>query len=185
MGGWVGWVLCWDSVGRAVDIPTQRYSTYPHTKSLYNTMSSPPTNDRIRIRTARHTPFSPPSPNSHPPYPPYLPTLPRSHPTLLPRQLYSNNSTRPSTISTAPRSLSHPRHTLTPPNQTHSHTSNQPIYPTIHTPHIIVPSKPSPLLPLYAHSAAKTRIIPSKAHMSLGRFYCVLTIEYKSKTSNI
>ena len=58
---------------------------YPHsatplipTQSPYNTMSSQPTHDRIR--TARHTPFSPPGPNSHPPY----------HPTPLPRQLYSN-----------------------------------------------------------------------------------------------
>ena len=33
--GWGGWdwewgVWCWDSVGRAVDVPIQRYSTYPH-----------------------------------------------------------------------------------------------------------------------------------------------------------
>ena len=28
--GGVGCVWCWDSVGRAVDVPTRRYSTYPH-----------------------------------------------------------------------------------------------------------------------------------------------------------
>ena len=77
------------------------------------------------------------------------------------------------------------KHTLSPPYQTHSHTSTQLIYPIIHTPHIIVPSKPSPLLPLYAHSAAKTRISPSEAHMALGRFCCALTIGCKCKTSNI
>ena len=79
------------------------------------------------------------------------------------------------------------RHTLLPPNQTHSnsHTSTQLIYPTIPTPHSIVPSKPSPLLPLYAQSATKTRISPSNAHMSLGRFCCALPTGYKRKTSNI
>ena len=46
-------------------------------------------------------------------------------------------------------------------------------------------SKPSSLLPIYAHSTAKTHISPSKAHMSLERFCCALTIEYKCKTSNI
>ena len=58
---------------------------YPHsatplipTQSPYNTMSSPPTH--YRIRTARHTPFSPPSPNLHSPYPPNIPCL---HPTQL------------------------------------------------------------------------------------------------------
>ena len=129
---------------------------YPHaaiplipTKSPYNTKSFPPTHDRIC--TARHTPLSPPSPNSHPPY------LPCLHPT----QLYSRaNSTptnlnRPSTISTALCILSHPSHTLPPPNQTHSHTSTKPIYPTIPTPHINVHSKPSPLPPLYAQPCRK------------------------------
>ena len=142
-------------------------------------MSFPPTHDRIR--TARHTPFSPPSPNAHPPY------LPCLHPTKLHSRANSTptNSTRPATVSTALRTLSHPRHTLHPPNQTHSHTPTQPIYPTIHTPHIIVPSKPSSLLPVYARPAAKTRISPSKAHMSLRRFCYALTIEYKYKTSNI
>ena len=182
VGVGVGWVGGWGVSGAG--IVSGELWIYPHnaiqlitTQSPYNTMSSPPTHDRIR--TARHTPFSPPSPVSHPPYPPCL----------RPTQLHScanstpTNSTRPSTISTALRTL--PRHTIPPPNKTHSHTSTQPIYPTIHTPHIIIPSKPSPLIPLYAHSAASTRISPSKAHMSLWRFCCDLTIEYKCKTSNI
>ena len=37
---------------------------------------------------------------------------------------------------------------------------------------------------IYA-SRAKTLISPSKAHMSVWRFCCVLIIEYKCKTSNI
>ena len=160
---------------------------YTHTALLHLSSPNPhttpclPHHSHDRIRTARHIPFSLPSPNSHPPY------LPCLHPTQLHSRANSTttNSTRPSTISTALRTLSHPQTHPTPPNQTHSHTSTQPLYPTIHTPHIIVPSKSSPLLSLYAHSAAKTRISPSKAHMSLGRFCCALTIEYKRKTSNI
>ena len=182
--GWGGWdwewgVWCWDSVGRAVDVPTQRYSTYPH-------LSPPnPIQHQIfptypdRIRTARHTPLSPPSRNSHPQYLPYI------HPT----QLHSrSNSTPTNPIRPYPLSSVHyptPRYTLPPPNQTPSHTSTQPICPTIATPQIIAPSKPSPLLPLYAHPAATTLISPSKAHMSLWRFSCALTIEYKCRTSNI
>ena len=94
-----------------------------------------------RIRTARHTPLSPPSPNPHPQYLPYI------HPT----QLHSRPKSTPTNpIRPYPQSSVHyptPSHTLPPPNQTHSHTSTQPIYPTIATPQIITPSKPSPLLP--------------------------------------
>ena len=153
-------------------IPTQ----FPH-----NTKSSP-TYPWPHTHLSPH-PLSIPRPNSHPTYLPYI------HPT----QLYSRanstptNPTRPPTISTTFRTLSHPRRTLAPANQTPSHTSAQPIYPTIPTPHSIVPAKLSLLLPLYAQYAAKTRISPtcSNAHMSLGRFCCALTIEYKCKPSNI
>ena len=41
LGGAV-YVWCWDSIGKAVDVQTQRYSTIP-TQSPYNTKSSPPT----------------------------------------------------------------------------------------------------------------------------------------------
>ena len=68
-------VWYWDSVGKAVDVPTQRYSTYPHPIPIQHQVF--PT---YRIRTARQTPFSPPSTNSHPSYLPYI------HPI----QLYSN-----------------------------------------------------------------------------------------------
>ena len=112
-------------------------------------------------RTAHHIPLSPPSPNSHLTYLPYI------HPTQIHSRANSTptNPTRPLTIYTFFRILSHHRHTI-PYNQTHSLTSTQPIYPTIPTPHIIVPSKPSPLLLLYAHPATKTLISPNKAHMS-------------------
>ena len=53
--GWVGlgvWgggldgavcVWCWDSVGKAVDVPTQRYSTYPHPIPIQHQGSPDPT----------------------------------------------------------------------------------------------------------------------------------------------
>ena len=133
------------------------------------------------IYRIRQTPLSPSSTNSNPPYIPYI----------RPTQLYSNQPdptpTRPDPTRPDPRPYHYPtnRHTLPPPNQTHSHTSIRPSYPTTPTPYIIVPSKPSPLLPLYAHPAATTLISPSKAHMSYGRFCCALTIEYKCKTLHI
>ena len=110
---------------------------YPHsdtpripTQSQYNTK-------------ARQTPLSPPNTNSHPPYLHYI------HPTQHHSRVNSTptNPTRPSTISKTLRTLSTNRHTLLPPNQTHSHTSTRPSYPTIPTPNIIVPSKPSPSYP--------------------------------------
>ena len=52
---WEWGVWCWDSVGRAVDVPTQRYSTYPHPIPI-NTKSSP------RIPTA-YAPLA--TPHSH------------------------------------------------------------------------------------------------------------------------
>ena len=167
-------VWCWDSVGKAVDVPTERYSTYSHPIPIQHQVC--PT---YRIRTARQTPLSPPSANSHLPYLPYI------HPTQLHSRVNSTptNPTRPY----QKRSVHYPtnRHTLPPPKQIHSYTSTRPNYPTIPTPYIIVRSKPSPLLPLYDHPAAKTLISPSKAHMSLGRFCYALTIEYKCKTSHI
>ena len=166
-GHWVWGVWCWDSIGRAVDVPTHRYSTYPH-------LSPPnPIQHQVfptypdRIRTARHTPLSLPSPNSHSQY------LPYSHPT----QLHSrSNSTPTNTIRPFPQSSVHyptPRHTLPPPNQIQSHTSTQQICPTIATPQIIAPSKPSPLLPLYAYLAATTLISPSRAHVIMEVFLCL------------
>ena len=156
---------------------------YPHsatpripTQSPYNTKSSPPT---AYARLAR--PHFHHLAQTHPPYLPYI------HPTQLDSRVNSTptNPTGPSTISKPLLTLSHKQTHPTPPNQTHSHTSTRPNYPTIPTPYITVPSKPSPLLPLYAHPAAKTLISPSKAHMSLGRFCCALTIEYKCKVSHI
>ena len=171
-------VWCWDSIGKAVDVPTQRYSTSPHPIPIQHQVFP-----IYRIRTARQTPLSPPSTNSHPPYIPYI------HPTQLHSRVNSTptNPNRPDPRPYQKRSVHYPtnRHTLPPPNQTNSHTSTRPNYLTIPTLYIIVPSKPSPLLPLYAHPAAKTLVSPSKAHMSLGRFCCALTIEYKCKTSNI
>ena len=132
---------------------------YPHSATPPNSHPIPiqhqvfPT---YRIRTARQTPLSPPRTNSHLPYLPYI------HPT----QFHSRFNSTP-TNPTRPyekRSVHYPtnRHTLPPPNQIHSYISTRPNYPTIPTPYIIVPSKPSPLLPLYAHPAAKTLISPRK-----------------------
>ena len=57
----------------------------------------------------------------------------------------------------------------------------QPIYPTTTIHHS---SNPHPSRS-YANPIAKTPISPNKAHMSLWRFCCALTNEYKCKTSNI
>ena len=143
---------------------------YPHsatpripTQSLYNTKSFPPT---AYARLARPHFHHLSQTHTHHTYPASIP--PNSTPT---------NPTRPSTVSETLRTLSHKQTHLPPPNQTHSHTLTRPNYPTIPTPYIIVPSKPSPLLLLYALPAAKTLISPSKAHVLLGR----PDIKYKSK----
>ena len=128
---------------------------YPHsatpripTQSLYNTKSFPPT---AYARLARPHFHHLSQTHTHHTYPASIP--PNSTPT---------NPTRPDPRPYQKRSVHYPtnRHTLPPPNQTHSHTSTRPNYPTIPNPYIIVPSKPSPLLPLYAHPAAKTLISP-------------------------
>ena len=83
-------VWCWESVGKAVDVPTQHYSTYPHPIPIQHQVF--PT---YRKRTARQSPLSTPSTNSHPPYIPYI------HPTQLHSRDNSTptNPTRPSTTS--------------------------------------------------------------------------------------
>ena len=169
-------VWCWDSVGKAVDVPTQRYSTYPHPIPIQHQVFS-----TYRICTARQTPLSPPSTNSHPPYLPYI------HPTQLHSRVNSTptNPTRPSIISKTLRALSHKQTHPTPsqPNPLpHLHPTQLPhhthpiYYRTLQT---LTP--PTPICP----PPAKTLISPSKAHMSLGRFCCALTIEYKCKTSHM
>ena len=142
-------------------------------QSPCNTKSSPPT---AYARLARPHFHHLAQTHTHHTYPTSIPPNSTPESTLL-QQLDPNP--RPY----QKRSVHYPtnRHTLPPPNQTDTHTSTRPNYPTILTPYIIVPSKPSPLLPLYAHPAAKTL----KAHMSLGRFCCALTIEYKCKISHI
>ena len=94
-------VWYWNSVGKAVDVATQRYSTYPHPIPIQYQVF--PT---YRKRTARQTPLSPPSTNSHPLYLPYI------HPIQLHSRVNSTptNPTRPSTTSKTLRTLSH-KHT--------------------------------------------------------------------------
>ena len=156
---------------------------YPHsatpripTQSPYNTKSSPPT---AYARLARphfhhlaqtHTNHTYPTsipPNSIPESTLLQPTRPDPRPYQKCSVHYPTNR--------------HPYPLPTRPTLTPQFNSTTPPYP----PNIIVPSKPSPLLPQYAHPAAKTLISPSKAHMSLERFCCALTIEYKCKTSHI
>ena len=68
--GWEWGVWCWDNVGRAVDVPTQRYSTYPHpvTKSFpripiaYAPLATPHSHHLARTPTHNTYPtFSPPN----------------------------------------------------------------------------------------------------------------------------
>ena len=155
------------------------HSATPHitTQSSYNIKSSPPT---AYARLARSHFHHLAQTHTDHTYPTSIPPNSTPESTLL-------RPTRPDPRPYQKCSVHYPtnRHTLPPPNQTHSHTSTRPNYPTIATPYIIVPSIPSPLLPLYAHPAAKTLISPSKAHMSLERFCRALTIECKCKTSHI
>ena len=157
---------------------------YPHsatpripTKSPYNTKSSQPT---AYARLARPHFHHLAQTHTYHTYPTSIPPNSTPESTLL----HQPDPTLDH-IKNAPYTIPQTDTPFPPPNQTHSHTSTLPNYPTIPTPYIIVPSKLSPLLPLYAHPAAKTLISPSKAHMSLGRFCCALTIEYKCKTSHI
>ena len=155
-------VWCWDSVGKAVDVPIQRYSMYPHPIPIQHQGSPDPT------QTHTHHTYT----TSIPPN-----TTPES--TLL--QPTQPNPTRPSTISKTLRTLSH--------KQTHpTHSQPDPLphlNPTQlphHTHYIYYRILQTlTLLPLYAHPAAKTLISPSKVHMSLGRFCCALTIETNVK----
>ena len=73
--GWVGvmCVWCWDSVGRAVDMPTQRYSTYPHPIPIQHHVF--PTYPRPHTHHSPH-----PILTTQPKLPPTIPTIP----TLLP-----------------------------------------------------------------------------------------------------
>ena len=172
--GWGGeWgVWCWDSVGRAVDVPTQRYSTYPHlsTPNPIQHQVFPTYSDRIR--TARHTPL-----------PPTIPTLHSARPTPLPLQLYSNQPYP--TISTVLRTLTHPQTHPTPSQPDplpHLNPTNLPHYShsiNYRTLQTLIP--PTPICPPRRNDL----ISPSKAHMSLWIFSCALTIEYKCRTSNI
>ena len=138
-------------------------------------MSSPPTHNLVR--TARHTPFSPPSTNSHPPYQPYLPCL---QPTQLHSRTNSNPtySTRSSNISTALRTLSHLRHTLplpTRPTPTPQPNKSIPPY-TLH----ILSYPPNPYMPIPPQRLVS--VLAGRGR-SLWRFCCALTIEYKWATT--
>ena len=112
-----------------------------------------------------------------------------TYPTSIPPNHFRTNSTptnptRPSSISTALRTLSYP--------QTHPAPSQPETLPHLnptHLPHhnhstYYCTSKTSPFLSLFAHPAAETLVSPSKEQMQLGRFCCVLTIQYKCKISN-
>ena len=153
---------------------------YPHSatpripiQSPYNTKSSLPT---AYARLARPHFHHLAQTHTYYTYPTSIPPNSTPESTLL-------QPTRPDHIENAPYTI--PQTDTHYPLPTRSYTSTRPNYPTIPTTYIIVPSKPSPLLPLYAHPAAKTLISPSKSQMSLGRFCCALTIEYKCKTSHI
>ena len=118
-GDWERGVWCWDSVGRAVDVPTQRYSTYPllsppnpiqhqvfptypdHTALLHLSPLIPTqshTTPSLSYVSRSHThrsphPLAPPSPNSHPQYLPYI------HPTQLHSRSYPYMPTPPQRLS--------------------------------------------------------------------------------------
>ena len=72
----------------------------------------------------------------------------------------------------------HPTHSQPDPTPTSTPQPN-PSIPPYPLRILSYPPDTHPLLPLYAQAAAKTRISPCNAHMSLGRFCCALPIEYK------
>ena len=150
-GGGVGWV--WRCVS-GVRIVQGKLWMYPHsatpripTQSQYNTKSSQPT---AYARLARPHFHHLAQTHTYHTYPTSIP--PNSTPESILLQ-----PTRPDPRPYQKRSVHYPtnRHTLPPPNQTHSHTSTRPNYPTISTPYIIVPSKLSPLLPLLSSVLAR------------------------------
>ena len=119
---------------------------YPHsatpcipTQSPYNTKSSPTT---AYARLARPHFQHLAQTHTHHTFPTSIPPNSTPESTLF-------QPTRPDPRPYQKRSVHYPtnRHTLPPPNQTHSHTSTRPNYPTIPTPYIIVPFKPSPSYP--------------------------------------
>ena len=159
------------------------YSPIPlnPTQSPYNTKSShlPPTAYAPLATSHSHHLAQTPT---HHTYPTSIPPNSTPAPILL-------QPTRPDSRQYPQHSVHYPtpRHTLPPPNPyppplphlnpTHlSHHAHSAYYRALQT---LTPHTP------YAQPAAKTRISPSNAHMSLGRFCCALTIEYKCKTSNI
>ena len=144
VGEWVGLgvgVWCWDSVGRAVDVPTQRYSTYPllSPPNPIQPQVFPTYPDRIRQLATPHSHHLAQT-RTHNTYPTFI--LPNSTPA--PPLLQPTLSDH---IHSPPYIIPPPRHTLPPPNQTHSHTSTQPICPIIATPQIIALSNPQPSYP--------------------------------------
>ena len=175
--GWVGCVWCWDSIGRAVDIPWQRYSAYPdpistqhHAVPVYAPLATPHSHHLAQTHP-HHTH------HTHHPYPASIPHNSTPAQTLLkPTRPDPRPYPKPSVHCPIPDT---PYPLPTRPTPTSQSNPSTPPY----TLHIL--SYPPNLLPLYAQPAAKTRISPSKAHMSLGRFCFALTIEYKFKTSNI
>ena len=115
-------VWCWDSVGKAVDVPTRRYSTYPYPIPIQHQSSQPTAYARLARPYFHHlTPTIP---------------LPYIHSTQLHSRVNSTltNPTRPSTISKTLRTLSHKQTHPTPsqpdphlnPTQLPHHT--HPIY---------------------------------------------------------
>ena len=138
-------VWCWDSVGKAVDLPTQHYSTYPHPIPIQHQVF--PT---FHKRTARQTPLSPPSTNSHPLYLPYI------HRT----QLHSRVNSTP-TNPTDPRPhqkrfVHYPtnRHTLPPPNRPTPTPQPDPTTPP-YPPHIL--SYPPNSYPSYPYMPTRRK----------------------------
>ena len=140
-------VWCWDSVRKAVDVPTQRYSTYSHPIPIQHQVF--PT---YRIRTARQIPLSPPSTNSHLPYLPYI------HPTQLHSRVNSTptNPTRPY----QKRSVHYPQTDTPYPLPTRSTPTPQPDPTTRPYPPYILSYPPNPH-PSYPYMPTPPQILLS------------------------
>ena len=116
-------VWCWDSIGKAVDVPTQHYSTYPHPIPIQHQSSQPTANARLTRPHFHHLAQT----HTHHTYPTSIPPNSTPESTLL-------QPTRPDPRPHQKRSVHYPtnRHTLSPPNRptpTPQPDPTTPLYP--------------------------------------------------------
>ena len=120
-------VWCWDSVRKAVDVPTQRYPTYPHPIPIQHQGSPDPTYHLTQTHT-HHTYTTSIPPNTTPESTLLQPARPDPRPYQKPSVHYPTNRhtlpTRPTpTPQPDPATPPYPFHILSYPPNPHPPTS--------------------------------------------------------------